>query len=108
MDKKQYIMTVVLAVVAGLVGGVVSSWLFLGAPVFAQKTPQVAEVIRAERFWVVDQDEKLRAALSLVAGEPSLFLYDKNGKRHARLGMVAGEPRLRLWNKNGKVIWSAP
>jgi len=73
MDKKQYTLTVTLAVVAGLVGGVVSSWLFVGTPVFAQKT-EVAWVIKANRFTVVDEDGKERAALTLLAGEPRLFL----------------------------------
>jgi len=36
MGKKPYVLTVALAVVAGLVGGMVSNFLFVGTPVFAQ------------------------------------------------------------------------
>ena len=65
MSKKQYVLTLVLAMIAGLAGGMVSSWLFISAPVFVQKTPQVAQVVRAERFEVVDQKGKVRAALDM-------------------------------------------
>ena len=102
MDKRQYMLTVALAVVAGLVGGVVSSWLFMGAPVVTQKTPQVAEVVGAERFEVVDKDGKLRAALWLDNGEPNLVLADKTGKIRAKLSLADGKPALWLADKNGK------
>jgi len=129
MSRKQYGLMLVLAVIAGLVGGVVSSFLFMGTPVFAQKT-EVADIIRAKRFEVVDKDGKLHAALYLLAGEPGLVLYDKNEKPCAEfslyngepglsfrdknsksrfvLGLDNGEPLLRFTDKNDKVIWSAP
>ena len=133
MDKKQYPLTVALSMLTGLVGGVVSSWLFVGTPVFAQRSG-VAEVIRAERFEVVDQDGKVRAVLdtipvtgepvlSLMAkygkggafldlmlnGEPHMVFRNKNGEDRAVLGLNSdGEPLLRFTDKNGKVIWSAP
>ena len=102
MDKKQYAVVLTLAVVAGLLGGVVSSFLFVGTPVFAQKT-DVAEVIRAERFEVVDENGMLRALLSLgTDGEPGLRLYDKNGQHRAALSLLNnGEPRLGLYDKDG-------
>ncbi len=103
----QYAVVLTLAIAAGLVGGVVSSWLFVGTPVFAQKS-EVAEVIRAKRFEMVDEDGMLRAALTLLAGEPRLFLYDKDEKVRAGLALVDGEPHLRLFDKNGKPIWTAP
>ncbi len=119
-----------MAVFAGLLGGVVSSWLFVGTPVFAQKT-EVAGVIRAERFEVVDKNGKFRAVFYLWEGEPSLALFDKNGKNPALLALengkpllaladknekrraglflsADGEPYLGLFDQNGKVIWSAP
>ena len=104
----QYAVVLTLAVVAGLVGGVASSWLFLRAPLFAHKTPQVAEVIRARSFELVDEDGELRAALTLVNGEPFLGLKDKNDKLRAALTLVNGEPFLGLRDKDEKVIWSAP
>ncbi len=100
----QYAVVLTLAVVAGLVGGVASSWLFLRAPMFAHKTPQVAEVIRAKQFVVVDQDGNMRAELSLNAdGKPGMALYDENEKYRVTLGLNKdGEPGLRLYDKDGK------
>jgi len=102
MDKKQYTLTVVLAVFAGLVGGVVSSWLFIGTLVFAQK-PEVAEVIVAKRFLVVDEDGKPRAALGPVDGEPGLWLADKNGTYRAALNLLGGDSYLRFTDKDGQL-----
>jgi len=115
MDKKQYTLTVVLSMLTGLLGGVVSSW-FLGSG--------VAEVIKAKRFEVVDKDGKRRAELSLIVGEPFLRLNDKRGQYRVELGVVSGgyiglvdqnsmirvglglgkdgEPGLSLYDKNGK------
>lgn len=61
MNKKQYGLLLMVAVVAGLVGGVVSSWFLMGSPVFAQKAPEHEKVLQAERFEVVDQAGKGRA-----------------------------------------------
>ena len=103
----------------------------MGTPVFAQKTPQVAEVIKAKRFEVVDLDGNTRAALSVLDGEPRLWLKDKNGKtsvmlslnkdeepslwfadksgqRRAGLGLDNGEPRMAFVGKNGQVLFRAP
>jgi len=124
MNKRQYAVVLTLAVVAGLLGGVVSNQFFMGTPVFTQKT-EVAEVIRAKSFevvdedgqaravltlvngepglWLTDQNEKRRAVLGLLKnGEPGLWLYDQNEKRRAQLRLLDGEPRLQLYDQNGK------
>jgi len=108
MDKKQYTLTVVLSMLTGLVGGVASSWLFMGTPVFAQK-PEVAGVIRARSFVVVDENGKTRAEFGLMSsakltGAPVLSLLDKEGKKvRAALGLWGKweEPELRLSAKDG-------
>jgi len=104
MNKRQYAVMLALAVVAGLLGGMVSNFLFVGTPVFAQKTPQVAEVIRAGRFEVVDKDGKVRALLSLVDGEPGLLLRDKDGKGGVglALGGAGRGSGLSFRDKDGK------
>src|SRR3989442_7501235 len=81
MGKKQYLLTVVLAVVAGFVGGVGSSWFLMGAPVFAQKTPESAKVIQAEKFEVVDKDGKVRARLN----SSGVGIADQDGKLRVTL-----------------------
>jgi hypothetical protein len=39
MNTKRDVLMVIVALAAGLVGGVVSSWFLMGAPVFAQRHP---------------------------------------------------------------------
>jgi len=56
MNRKQHTLTIVLSLVAGLVGGVVSTQLFMGQPVFAEKKPTHQKVLRAERFELVDKE----------------------------------------------------
>lgn len=65
MNKKQYTLTVTLALIGGLVGGMVSSQFFVGQPVFAEKKPAHEKVIRAESFELVDKDGKMRGTLKL-------------------------------------------
>ena len=102
MDRKQYVLTVALSMIAGMAGGVLASQLFMGTPLFPWKTPLQVEVIRAERFEVVDKDGKRRAALALVKGEPSLALFNQNGNPRAGLALVKGEPILVLADENVK------
>ena len=77
MNGKQTVLIVAVALVAGLVGGVVASWFLMGAPVFAQKAPQPEKVLQAEKFELVDQAGKTRAGLRMAPnGRLGLDLYD--------------------------------
>jgi len=55
MNSKPQGISIALGLIAGLIGGVVSSQFLTGAPVCAEKIPQEATVIRAEKFEVVDE-----------------------------------------------------
>src|SRR5262245_31109035 len=80
MSRQQHGLTVALALTSGLLGGVVSSQFLVGTPVFAQKAPRERQVIRAEKFEVVDKDGKVRGELGLRHdGVPILRLYDEDG-----------------------------
>src|SRR5262249_3740758 len=105
MSKKQYGIVLVVAMVAGLVGGMVSNWFLMGTPVFAQKAPQREKDLQAERFEVVDQAGKLRAILGVVPdGTLSLVLNDKAGRPRAGLTVVSnGAPFVALFDKDGKL-----
>ncbi len=71
MSKRQYVVLLTVALVAGLLSGVVSSYFMVGWLIAAQKLPpqvveqpsHTAKVIRAERFEVVSKDGKIRAVL---------------------------------------------
>lgn len=104
MTKKQNSLMLVLALVAGLVGGVVSSWFLMGQPVYAEKEAQ--KVIEAEEFRLVDRQGKIHAELSMGHKDfpgvaASLQLYGKD----AYIGlwiMNDGTPRLELRNMQVK------
>jgi hypothetical protein len=93
--------TALLAAVAGLIGGVVLSQLSTaGTPVLARPTPQMAEVVRAEKFELVGQTGTRRALLELEPnGEPALKLYDAEGNLRAGLSLRPdGGPNLLFWD----------
>ena len=78
-------------------------------------TSDVPEVIRAQRFEVVDAEGKVRAVLALdrvlLWTGPSrppdgalLALYDDQGKRRAEISLFpSGQPRLMLSDAQGKM-----
>src|SRR5712692_3127384 len=127
MSKKQYGLVLVVAMVAGLVGGVVSSWFLGGTPVFALKAPQPAKILQAERFQVVDRNGNIRAELGMMLdgtvsllladrtgkssihlfvlpnGDSSLALHDQAEKVRAILALADGEPGLSLFDKDDKI-----
>src|SRR2546427_3585792 len=118
LTMKRDVMMLAGALLAGLVGGVVSSRVLMSTPIFAQKTPQQERVIRAERFELVSKEGKTRAVLgertlglsaedlglSLTEEEkkegekpfPGLFLVDEEGKTRAVFGMRVTGPGLLL------------
>ena len=132
MNKKQYSLMLVLALVAGLVGGVVSSQFLMGQPAFAEKKSNPVKVVESEEFRLVDKDGRTRAFLGFGhsptnRGQPRFELHGKEGFPLAVLGVsslmteqerMEGERSLRhprrpivslvLLNEKGKVIWRAP
>jgi len=104
MTKRQYGMLVMIALVAGLIGGIGASWVLTSRLVFAQSEPQPSKVLQAERFEVVDQAGKIRGALAMAAnGALGLTLLDQAGKTRVILGMMSdGTPNLALLDRAGK------
>jgi len=78
MNRKQFIFTLSVALLSGLMGGVLSIWLLLPQSVLVQDEPQ--KVITAEEFRVVDDEGNTLATL----GE-SLTLTSKDGMREVRI-----------------------
>jgi hypothetical protein len=83
MAKPQQVLTVVLALIAGMIGGAVSSH-FLGSA-FAEKWTGVQEVVRARLFELVDKSGQPRAVLNLDEDNPVLALLDKEKKKQVWL-----------------------
>jgi hypothetical protein len=68
MKDKPYFLMLVLAILAGFVGGTLASRGFMAAPVFAQKEVNPPGVIEAEEFRLVDKDGKTAARLTMRDG----------------------------------------
>ena len=60
-----------------------------------------AKEIRANKF-VLEENGKRHAVLSVVENGPGLTLLDENGKPRAGLGVLKDGPYLVLYNENGK------
>ena len=56
MNRRESLVMLGAAIMAGLVGGVISGNLFQTVPVIAQETSPTAKVITAEEFRLVDQE----------------------------------------------------
>ncbi len=109
MSRKQHISLVVLALVAGLVGGVVSSWFFTNQPVFAKEVTSKSKeifperrVIMAKEIMLLGLDRKPRIRLMVDKnGEPGLHFYDEEGRYRAGFSVGEGTPALTMHDKSG-------
>jgi hypothetical protein len=110
MGRKQYGLVVLLALVAGFIGGVFSSQIFASRPLFTEKEPRQQKVVVAEKFRLVDETGMVRAALGLTRkGQPGLGMLDKRGLPRIVLGIGKnGQPSLVMWDQKANPIWSAP
>lgn len=105
MSKKQYRLFIVFAVASGLIGGIVSSLLLTGVPVFARQQKQArAKSILAKSLVLVDENGQYRAMLFLGANnQPTLILTDENERPRFALTLKhSGEPSLNLIGKGGQ------
>jgi len=97
-------MTIVVALTAGLVGGVLSRYVS-PAPVLAQQAqaPGPAPVeLRAQRFALVNPDGSVVA--TFVVDQPKL---PEGLQPNGPGGLIFAPPYIRLLDRSGKEIWSA-
>ena len=130
--RKESVVVLAAALVAGLIGGALSERWAAGTA-GAKEPSRPAKVVQAEAFELVDKGGKVRAKLSMKEngwvgltlsdvkgrprallsvtpdGNPTLLLNDQDGKGHALFGLgEAGQYSLFLMNKKGEITWSAP
>ncbi len=98
MQRKDYYVALMLAMVAGFAGGCMSSRLAAPEPVVAQEAPKRARFVDAEMFRIFDQNGKLRAAFGTAPdGSVGLAMISKDGVLRAKLGVeVNGDAALDL------------
>ncbi len=96
MNRRESLVMLGAAVMAGVVGGVISGNLFQTESVIAQETSPTAKVITAEEFRLVDQEGRTRAVLGMdtEGTEPSLVFFTKEGANLVRLGLKGFFPEL--------------
>jgi hypothetical protein len=79
MNQKQLSLVIILAVLAGFLGGMISSQLLVITPVFAQKTANHEKMVLAEEFALVNQESKLYAKIFITPNDrPAIMLFDKD------------------------------
>ena len=85
MRRRQYLLLVILTAISGVIGGVVSGWLFIALPVYAQGEEQNEKVIKAEEIQFVD-----KKGVNLVSVFPvgSGTLMIKKGKSAFRVSVT--------------------
>ncbi len=96
MNRKEYLGVLGAAMMAGLVGGIMSGIFFKPAPVIkmepviVQEAAHTAKLITAEEFRLVDREGWTRVVLGMDAegtsgsSEPFMALYNKEGESLAR------------------------
>lgn len=100
MKTKPQLFVILLASLAGFIGGLISNHIFDTRPAFAVKETQHQKVVIAEEFRVVDKDGNILGSF----GTPS-NLPEANPTINKKLAPV---PQLRLGQKKGfQIILSA-
>jgi len=100
---KESAYVVLLAAVAGWIGGMLSGAVLRSEPVIAQE-PAAPTAVTATEFRVVGKDGKVRA---VIGGQPDgstgAAFYDLHGKVRAEIGInAAGVSELALYDQGGK------
>lgn len=100
MSRKQHTLTVVLSLIAGLVGGMVSSQFFMGQPVYAEKKPTQEKVVRAEKFELVDKNNKVVARMRHEKRTTFWEMLSENGNTSFSVSSGHDMVTLDLGNKD--------
>jgi len=91
MNRRQFSLLLVLSLLAGLVGGILTSQFFLGTPVLAEKKAGPQRVVIAEEFRLVDNEGKILSTWGMYAGGPGIVLFSKNGQFRAVFSLTSPE-----------------
>jgi hypothetical protein len=94
-----------LTIMALIIGGLTLVWTLTKttSAAYAQEAEAVQKIIRASEFVLVDENGKIRAALSVSKDGAGLTLWDENGKFRASLSANKDGTMLGLRDENGKL-----
>lgn len=117
MTRRQFYVALTVMAVSGMIGGALATWLLPGRAVYAQQDGvevdiddfeingdpiQPAQVVRAQRFVLVDRAGEERASLGLIDGDPGLALADDAGNTRTALGVIDDMPKLGLFDDDSE------
>ncbi|MCK4850670.1 MAG: hypothetical protein KAT11_04920 [Phycisphaerae bacterium] len=106
MNRKQYIVALLVLILAGFIGGAATTWLFTPRVVFAA-TPEQGDpqVLRAQGFELVDSQGKVRAMLNLCDNDKgaNLTFIDQVGEVRALLGINKDMPGFSFFDRTGQM-----
>lgn len=84
MKEKQSCLIVAIALIAGLIGGIISSQFFVGQPVFAEKKPNNelrVKTIKTQNLILENEAGEIRAFFNLQKDDsPLLMMFGKTSK----------------------------
>jgi len=104
MNKKQYGLIVMLALVGGFIGGVISGQLFVGKTVFAQNEPSPQKLLVANEFRLIDKEGNTLAVLGQEEFDkrliPVLRFGDKQNPPHSYMSKYGLSCRSKDWRCN--------
>ena len=89
MNKKQCGLLLVLSLLAGLMGGMITSQFFVGTPVLAENKVGSQNVVIAEEFRLVDKEGKILSTWGMYAGGPGIVLFNKSGQFRAVFSLTS-------------------
>jgi len=95
MNRKQFGLTILLALIAGLIGGMVSTHLFTDQNLYLVKSTKPQKVFEAEEFHVVDKNGEILAkfGMSNIYYSPAveLRMFTQGYRKKSGILMVAKE-----------------
>ncbi len=104
MGNAHNLRTATLAVVGGMAGGLLGSYLLVAHPVVASEKAPAAKVLRAQELAIVDDAGAERATIKVEQdGLVRLSMFNKKGERRVAIGVLGdGEPALGLFDSSGQ------
>ena len=98
MRQKQNMLTIALALFAGLVGGMISCEFFTGQTVFAEKAMDTFTHVTAEWLQIVDENGTVRATLGVgLDGGVRFSMLDENHVPRITMKAAKDTGSLSLW-----------
>ncbi|MGW8209620.1 MAG: hypothetical protein ACWGO2_11475, partial [Syntrophobacteria bacterium] len=103
MNRRIYSLILLLALTAGLAGGILASHFLVTSPVLAAKTSEPQKVVEAEEFRLIDKEGRILSTWGMYAGGPGIVLFSKNGQFRAVFSLTSPEagPVLTFADKDG-------